>query len=580
MSERVPRRWTPRPRDAGAVERLVQEARLSPRVAALLAGRRVTDPGEALRFLEPTWEDLHDPFLVPGMAAACEAVHEAIAAGETVTLYGDYDVDGTCATALLYWVFKKLKAPVRVHAPDRSEGYGLSRGGVEAAARAGSKLIVTMDQGVSAVAEIAYAAELGVRVLVTDHHTPPAKLPAEAIAILHPYLRPGYPNPALCGAGMAFKLGEALLRTAPNAALRDSAEGYVKSCVDLAAIATIADVSPLVGENRALVSLGLAQLGRTKHPGLKAMLQASRRGNGAAAPQVADVAFGIAPMMNAAGRLSGPELTLDCLLSRDRAEAARLAKDLGALNQKRRDLTEDLMELALDQRHLWAEERLGVLRLPSDQVGIVGLVAGRLKEIYWKPFVVCAEKGDELVGSCRSVDGFDVRAALDEVGEHLERYGGHAQAAGLTVRPERFEDFAAALRAHAREAVAPELLEPRLEVDEVLGVDDLSWDLLDEVSRLRPFGAGNPPPVFVLEGCDVERVKVMGQKGSHVRLQGRGFPEHLDPVGFHLKGVCDRSMAGGPSIDMAFQLGDDEWMGRRRIQMRLEDLRAAGGSPP
>lgn len=577
MTDRVPRRWTPRSQDQVVIQRLVQEVGVSRRVARLLAGRGVTEPDQAVKFLEPTWEDLHDPFLIPGMARACRAVHQAIAAGEVVTLYGDYDVDGTCATALLFWVFKKLKAPVRFHAPDRSEGYGLSKGGIDAAVRAGSTLIVTMDQGISAVAEIAYAAERGVRVLVTDHHTPPAVLPAEAVEILHPSLHPGYPNPALCGAGMAFKLGEALLRTAENPALRASAEGYVKSCIDLTAIATIADVSPLVGENRAIVALGLHQLGRTRHPGLKAMLQASRRG-GAGAPQVADVAFGIAPMMNAAGRLSGPELTLDCLLSRDPREAARLAKELGALNQRRRELTEELMELALEQRDLWARERVGVLRLPSDQVGIVGLVAGRLKEIYWKPFVVCAEKGDELVGSCRSVDGFDVRAALDQVGDHLERYGGHAQAAGLTVRPERFEDFAADLRAHAGEALPEALLEPRLEVDEVLGVEDLSFELLDEVSRLRPFGAGNPAPVFVLEGCAVDGVKVMGQKGAHVRLQGRGFPEHLDPVGFHLRGTCDRSLADGTSVDMAFQLGDDEWRGRKRIQMRLEDLRAAGGA--
>ena len=570
MSERVARRWSSRRTDPSCVDQLVAEAGCSPRVARLLVARGVDHPEAAADFLEPGWGQLHDPMALAGMEAACGHVHRAIADGERITLYGDYDVDGTCATALLWWAFKKLGADVRYHVPDRRDGYGLTEAGIEATRAAGSTFLVTMDQGISARREIAMARELGIRVLVTDHHAPPAELP-DAVAILHPGLGGAYPNPHLCGAGVAFKFGEALLATAANPALRESARAYREACVDLAAIATIADVSPLVGENRALVALGLEQMGRTRHPGLKAMLEESGRGKGG--PSAEDVAFGVAPMMNASGRLAGPELTLQCLIARSRSEARDLARQLGRLNQRRRDLTEELMDEALEQRAAWADEKIGVLRLDSEAAGIVGLVAGRLREMYWKPFVVLARKGDELVGSCRSVEGFDVQAALDTVGDELSRHGGHAQAAGLTMDPARFEAFAGRLREHVRATLDEDLLVPRLAVDEVVSLEDLHWGLLDEVRCLEPFGAGNPAPVFVLEGCEVERTRTMGRQGKHVRLEARGFPEFLDTVGFHLRGVADRCLEHGRSMDMAFQVSRNEWQGRARLQLRLEDLR-------
>jgi single-stranded-DNA-specific exonuclease len=572
MPHRVGRSWSLKPVDLSLAERLKEALGVRPRVARLLAIRGVTGAKEAEEFLSPGWKGLHDPFLVPGMQDACELVHQAIAAGEVITLYGDYDVDGTCATAVLWWVFKKLKAKVRYHVPDRRDGYGLTMVGLEATRAAGSTFVITMDQGISAVEEVARAREMGIRVLVTDHHTPPEVLP-DAVAILHPSLREGYPNPHLCGAGVAFKFGEALLRSAPNQALRDSSRSYVENCVDLAALATIADVCPLRGENRILVSLGLEQLGRSRHPGLAAMLAESRSSTGK--PTAQDVGFGIGPMMNASGRLAGPDLTLECLLTRKPAEARKLTQQLAALNQERRTLTEELLEMALAQRELWQDEKIGVLALESEQVGIVGLVAGRLREMFWKPFVVCAHKDGELVGSCRSVPGFHIKQALDGVSEELLRYGGHAQAAGFSLRPDHFDGFAGKLRHGVQEGMSEDLLIPRLEVDEELSLEDLGWDLIEDVQQLAPFGAGNPAPNFSLNGCGVQQLRVMGNKGRHIRMMGRDFPTHLDVVGFHLRGVADRAIEGGGLVDLAFQVSVNEWRGRRRLQMRLEDLRVS-----
>jgi single-stranded-DNA-specific exonuclease len=237
------------------------------------------------------------------------------------------------------------------------------------------------------------------------------------------------------------------------------------------------------------------------------------------------------------------------------------------------------MAEALEQHQEWADEKIGVLRLDSEATGIVGLVAGRLREMYWKPFVVLAQKGEELVGSCRSVDGFDVKRALDAVADELTKYGGHAQAAGLTIEPGRFQGFAERLRQHVRGVLDEGLLEPRLEVDEVVSLEELHWGLLEEVRRLEPFGAGNPAPVFMLEGCQVERARSMGKTGAHVRLEARGFPDFLDPVGFHLRGVADRCLGQGSAVDLAFQVSRNEWQGRAKLQLRLEDLRPPGARP-
>lgn len=575
VATRQARRWRVAEVDAARVAALAGELGIPRRLADLLTRRGVEDPAEAAAFLAPARTQLHDPFLLPDMREACDAVHAAVARGETITLYGDYDVDGTTAVAILYWVVKKLGGAARIQIPDRfDDGYGLSEKGLEAVRAAGSRMIITADQGVVAHAEIARANELGIEVIVTDHHTPGATLPP-ARAVVHPAL-PGsrYPNPHLCGAAVSFKLGEALLRSAPDAGVAETADGFVDACLDLVALATVADMTPLRGENRVIVALGLERMRRTRHPGLRALLRAS--GRKVDTVTVDDLGFGVAPLLNAAGRLQGPQLALDCLMARGRSRAEALAKDLIALNRTRRELTEDLVEEARERFLADPEAPLGVVEVDSDAVGIVGLVAGRLKEAYWKPFIVCARRGDDLVGSCRSVDGFNIRDCLEAAGEHLDKFGGHAQAAGLTLRSDRFPAFRDAVMDHAAGALRPEHLTPRLEVDQVLALDELTFELLEEIEPLGPCGVGNPAPLFVLEGCEVDRVKVMGRSGAHVRLHGKGFPRHLDPVGFHLRSAVDEELEGGGPVDLAFKVGADEWQGRRRIQMRLEDLRAAG----
>lgn len=549
--------------------------KVSPRVAAMLHRRGIVDLREADAFLRPHRGQLHDPFLIYGVHEACEVVHKALAQGHLVTLYGDYDVDGTCATALLWWVFKKLKARVRYHVPDRQQGYGLSREGIDAAKAAGSQLILTMDQGISAHEEIDYAKSLGIDVVVTDHHLPPKTLPAAA-AIVHPKLGKGYPNPHLCGSAVAFQFGIALLRSSENSALRESADGYRDNCIDLAAIATLADVVPLQGENRALVALGLEQMAKTRHPGVRAMLEIG--GWSGPKVEVDDVSFKVAPMMNAAGRLAGPEATFETLLTRSPARARELAQELHGLNLERRRLTEELMDEAQAQAASFRNLPIGVLDLDRDEVGIVGLVAGRLKEAYWKPFVVLARKGPEWVGSCRSVEGFDIKAALDEVAETLERHGGHAQAAGLTVLDTNLEAFRERLVEAVRESLDPDVLVPRLAIEEVLDPKALTWDLVEDVEQLAPFGKDNPAPVFALEGLAIEAVKTMGKQKKHIRVLSKSLPRGVDPVGFHMASLMDA--LGGPAggLDLAFQVGRNTFAGRTRLQLRLEDLKSP--TPP
>lgn len=569
------RRWSVRETSPETVLGLIREHKVGPTLARVLAGRGLAAGETAAEFLAPGWSQVHDPLLVPGAAEAAREVHGAIARGETLGLYGDYDVDGTTAVVILSLVLRRLGAKVELYIPDRrDEGYGLSEAGLAKLRAKGVTLVLTVDQGVSAHREIEAARGLGMRVVVTDHHALPATLP-EAAAIVHPCL-PGsrYPNPGLCGAAVAFKLGEALLATAPGGGDRARVEAFRRTCVDLVALATLSDMSPLLGENRALVALGLTQMARSAHPGLAALVAAGGGVPGRAVT-TEDVGFGVAPLLNAAGRLSDPRLALDTLLERDPAAARRRVAELEALNRERRTRTEALYDEARRQSDRYADDPVPVLDLDSDAIGLVGLVAGRLCDRLGKPFVVCARRGGELVGSCRSIPGYDIRAGLESAAAHLVRFGGHPQAAGLTVLPSAIPGLRAALGAHARQHLAGVDLAPRLELDGFLELGALTFGLADELALLGPTGTGNPAPVFALPACRVVEAKPMGKAGSHVRIRGEGFPDHLDAVGFHMREAVDRTLAGPGPVDLAFRLGREEWRGRLRLKLRVEDLRVA-----
>ncbi|MBI2944100.1 MAG: single-stranded-DNA-specific exonuclease RecJ [Candidatus Wallbacteria bacterium] len=567
------RAWNFPPASSDASLELGRTLGVSQLVSDVMVGRGIKGECEARRFLEPSGSDFSDPFQFPAMEEACARVHRGVREGEKIVVYGDYDVDGMTASTLLYWVLKKLGASVEVFIPDRhSAGYGLNCDAIRALREAGTTLIITVDNGVSATREIAFAAELGVSVIVTDHHTLPDELPRHAL-LLHPRL-PGreYPFPHLCGAGVAFKLGLALLATSTLDGREEVRERFARNCLDVVTIGTVADMVPLVGENRAIVRHGLCQLARTEHPGLRALLGleqlVGRR------LTVDHVGFKICPKLNSAGRIDDHRLSLELLTTRDESAAGRLALKLAQINHERIRLVTELMKLALEKAPDWADRALPVVSLPTDKKGLVGLVAQRLKDSFHKPFLVLAAVGNAATGSGRSVDGFDLVAALSSAGSHLMRFGGHAMAVGFTIDPARVEAFADSLEAYAVERLVTRPDPPPVEVSAVVEPSALTQQTLAQLDRLAPFGQGNPSPLLALRRLQVSRADRIGD-GKHVRLESSVIPRGVKNVGFNLGDAVMGALEQTSYLDVAFHFELDNWNGRESLQMRLQAVRPA-----
>ncbi|MBI3890927.1 MAG: single-stranded-DNA-specific exonuclease RecJ [Candidatus Wallbacteria bacterium] len=540
-------------------------------VSDVMVSRGIREEGSGRKFLEPDTGDLLDPFLFPSMEQACERVHQAVREQESVVVYGDYDVDGMTASTILFWVLKKLGARVEVFIPDRqSAGYGLNCDAIRQLREGGASLLITVDNGVSATAEIAYAVSLGVSVIVTDHHTLPDKLPEHAI-LLHPRI-PGreYPFPHLCGAGVAYKFGLALLSTSQVEGREDVRERFARNCLDVVAIGTVADMVPLVGENRILVREGLRQLARTEHPGLRALLGLERLVGQRLT--VDHIGFKICPKLNSAGRIDDHRVSLNLLMARDVAAAGRLALRLAAINHERIRLVTELMKVALDQAPAWADRALPVVVLPTDKKGLVGLVAQRLKDSFHKPFLVLASNGATATGSGRSVDGFDLVAALETQRDRLVRFGGHAMAVGFTIEVSRVNAFADALAEYSADRLRTRPDAPPLELSAVLGAESLTQQTLQELDRLAPFGQGNPSPLLALCRLPVARAERIGD-GKHVRLESPALPRDVKNVGFNLSEEVERALKAASCLDVAFHFELDNWNGRENLQMRLQAVR-------
>jgi single-stranded-DNA-specific exonuclease len=538
--------WTIRPCPHRDVEALARALGLSETTASVLVRRGYGDPAEASAFLAGAMPG-HDPFLLRDTAAACEAIRSAIAAGKRICVHGDYDVDGICATTLAVLMLRKLGAEVEWHLPSRfEEGYGVSGETLARLAREGCGLVLTVDCGITAVEEVAEAARLGLDVVVTDHHRPGAELPACPIVATKPS---EYPFPELCGTGVVYKLGEAMAVD-------------LTEHLDLVALATIADVVPLVDENRALATVGLRQLSLTEKPGLRALM-ASARVDAALVDETA-VGFRLAPRINAAGRLGRPEAALELLLTEDADEARRLAATLEELNRDRQIVEDRILREAIAQIEEWPEPRRRrrgyVVAGESWHEGVIGIVASRLVERYSRPVVLIAGTDGDWKGSGRSISSFDLHAGLGACAGHLERFGGHRAAAGLSIRPDAVEAFAEAFAQHADAALRDDDLRPELFVDALVPGRKLTLDLCAELRRLGPFGLGNPRIMLLLAGCEIADLGAVGA-GKHLRFRVRdGDRDAGSAIAFGLGAQLDRFRRIG-EYDVAFRLEENRWNG-------------------
>lgn len=538
-------------------------------IATLLYQRGLRHPDNVNQFLHATYPaGLHDPFLMKGMTGASQRVAQAIQNGESIAVYGDFDTDGVTAVSLLQQAISAMGGNIRPYIPHRvREGYGLNSEAIEQLAAEGTNLLITVDCGISNVDEVARASALGLDVVVTDHHTPPAVLP-NALAVVNPK-QPGctYPYNQLVGVGIAFKLVQALLKQGMRSPLRG------RDMLDLVALGTIADVAPLDGENRMLVKAGLDAINMTQRPGLRALITAAGLRQGSIDSTA--VAFLLAPRINAAGRLDDAIRAYDLLLCDDESRAEQLAQELNQANRQRQSMTEEVQRLAREQASATGKLDHRIVLLDSEHfpAGVVGLVAGKLVEAWSRP-VVLIERGETTSrGSARSVVGFNIVQALTECKDLFVRFGGHSMAAGFTLETSRLEELEEQLLQIAERDITDDMLVPVLAIDAEVELADVGWNLFRELRELEPFGQGNRQPVLMSRNVQALDVRAMGKNEQHLKLRlasNQGKP--IEAVAFRL-GHLAEPLQRHPWIDVVYTLETNEWGETHSIQLNMKDFR-------
>jgi single-stranded-DNA-specific exonuclease len=565
-------RWIiPTPPDPAAVARLQEELHLPEPLCRLLATRGLADIDGAKVYLRPRLDQLHDPCLMLDLDRAVERLGRAIDNGERILIHGDYDVDGMCSTTLMTRTLRMLGASVVPFIPRRIEdGYDLGPAGVDAALRERVGVVVTCDCGTSAHEPVQALSDAGIDVIISDHHLPSAGPLPPAYAVLNPK-RPGCTSPDhdLAAVGVAFKLALALVRK------RGGNENAVFGMLDLVALATIADIAPLRGENRVLARYGLRMLNETQNVGLRALIRAS--GLGDRQITAGRVGFILAPRLNAVGRLGHAIRGVELLMSNDEHHANAIARDLEELNERRQEVDRATLVRAREALSaLDLDETYGIVLAEEGwHPGVIGIVASRIVEEFGRPTVLVALEGDTGKGSGRSISPFDLHAGLAQCRDLLTRFGGHRSAAGISIRRENVAAFAERFNAVARERLTPEDLVPELRADLVVSLGELTLQLESMLRHVEPCGIGNPSPVLVAKNVTVSAPpRVVGREQEHLKLWlGDSDGAHIEALGW---GMARRAgeVEQGTSIDVAFRLESDEWNGEKRLQARLADFRA------
>lgn len=558
-------RWKTPDTNLAAAQPLTEELGISPLLSRLLVNRGVTTAGKANRFLYGSVNDIHDPYLLLGMKEAVLRIRKALESNEHILIYGDYDADGVSSTSLMIQLMRFLKASYDIYIPHRSnEGYGLHNHALDWAHQQGVTLVITVDTGISAVEQIAYATSLGIDVIVTDHHEPPAVLP-KAYTLINPKL-PGctYPFKGLAGVGVALKLAQALLDEVPE------------EWFEIAAIGTVADLMPLHGENRAMVRRGIQSMRSSAFPGIRALLSVA--GVDMSTVTSVNIAFALAPRINASGRLDHAGRAVSLLTTQQDEEADQLAHALDLLNRERQQVVDRIVEQA--EQQLAAKLNGGVL--PSVivlagedwNVGVVGIVASKLLDRYYRPTIILgidAETG-MCKGSARSIPALDIYSALVDSQELMEHFGGHPSAAGMTLARDNLELFEERLNRYANSILTPEDLIPVAEADMVCRLDEVSLRAVEELELLQPFGMGNPSPRFILEGLQLREARKMGREKNHVKLLLEQNGLSLDAVAFRRGDLAD-FLQEQTELDLLGELSINEWNGKRSLQLMMQDIR-------
>ena len=540
----------------------------------LLAARGIAGEPEMAAFLQPDYEKLHDPLLFRDMAKAVDRIWRAIESGEKILIYSDYDADAITANAVVYRALQALGAKAEVYIPDRfTEGYGLNPEAFGKIKEQGVKVVITVDCGTNSLIEAQICRVSGIDLIITDHHELTGALP-EAYALINPKV-PGetYPYHEITGVGVAFKLACGILARREK---HNLPAGYEKWLLDLVAIGTVADCHSLLGENRILVKYGLKVMAKTKWPGLAALMELAGLKEKVLSGQLDTYAVGfvIAPRINAAGRIEHASIAFDLLATDDRAQALQLAEQLERLNAKRQALTENVMSEARAQLELISERKV-LLAVGSDwPKGVVGLVAGKLVEEYSRPVLVL-EKGEfECTGSGRSIGTFNLVEALQTAKDVLVRFGGHAAAAGFTLRTEHVEVFYKKLLDHAEANLPEEALARVLELDAELAPDEINLNNLEALENFEPFGVDNTRPKFSLSAAEVIDFAAVGKEQKHLQLTVSAGGKIFKCIGFNF-GRAAQSLRAGEKIDLAFELLGDSWNGVKRLKLRILDFRKA-----
>lgn len=569
LRETAEPRWEFRPVDEARARRVQNGAGIAPLVARILDGRGLRSPEAVQEFLSPALAGIHDPFLLRDMDAAVDRIQQAIARKEPICVYGDYDVDGITATAIVKSTFAFLGTAVETYIPHRlSEGYGLRPGSVRLLAERGIRLIITVDNGMTAFEAVDQATALGVDVIVTDHHQPGNSMP-RALAIINPKRADCvYPFEDLCGAGLAFKLAHALLRrAAPDP---DAARTFLKDLLDLVAVGTVADVVPLIGENRTLVAHGLKVLREGKRLGMRSLIELIPSPGEINAD---NLGFTLAPRINAAGRTEHADYALDLLLSAEPRQARDLAGMLDRFNEERRRIESDITAEAFSLIDEEGNDPVVIIEQEGWHHGVVGIVASRLLDRYHRPAIVLGIDGDVAKGSARSIPGFDMHAALHACSEHLLQFGGHTMAAGLTLRTEAIPAFRQALQAHARGMMSEDSMIRRLLIDTSATPDEITLGAVEQIERLRPFGAANPKPVLAIEGLGlVEEPRTVRDRHLKLRLAGAGGTT-IDAIGFGMGARIHDLMRNRAPLRLAASPFINHWGGRSRLELELKDFK-------
>ena len=560
-------------------EQLASAAGIAPLLAQLLLNRGVRSPADVRPFLTPDFKRLLPPEALPGAAAAADRLVAATAAGQKIVIYGDYDVDGITGTAILWHALKLGGANVSFYIPSRlEEGYGLNAEAVERIAADGAAVLVTVDCGITALEEARRARELGLELIVTDHHQPHAQLP-DAALIVHPAACGESANPDLSGAGVALKIAWALAqRVSGTARVSQAFRDFLLDATALAALGLIADVVPLVGENRIITSYGLRHLGHATNPGLQALLAVSNL-TGKKSYDDYDVGFRLAPRLNAIGRMGHARLAVELFTRADATRAREIATTLDAENRKRQEVERQHVkeaETLVIEKGFHRESCRGiVLASPGWHPGVIGIVAARLVDRFHRPTVLIALEDGLGQGSGRSVRHFPLHEALRACEAHLLSHGGHAMAAGIRLRADQTDAFTAAFQAEAARRLTSADLRPKLQLDDEVGLADLTTDVADAIQRLAPFGTGNPRPQFATTPVELaDAPRPVGQNGAHLQLSLRQGNVYRKAIAFGA-GAQANDIGEQRQLRLAFEPIINEWNGQRKVELKVIDWKPA-----